>query len=345
VATVKIEQRAFWEAHQSLQFALADLQKQGMMLDMTVYDLPTFHFSESDNPLGKSRTRENPFCAVPGCSRRPVKVCEWDRESKICDMHQYPSYWDRDTSSTAFHDKHPMNISYPNRREFMWMSVLMSLHPRLGKGREDERTKEFFPCHFSDLLLPKTVHGADKYGGNALHFIEKILSQAWTITVPDDCKTLQEALDMAKDESTIFFKTGYYAWKTPVEVRKRIHVTGEFGVILHGPWTMDEHVGGGSFSTVTCITACGQGIHLRGGKWHFLRCTLRGYGEGVTVISCSGTTDLLLEKSRVCGLNVDTGLWKPYTCVVAAGQSNVHVVGSIVQVDSLLYLCLPLTGF
>ena len=32
------------------------------------------------------------------------------------------------------------------------------------------------------------------------------------------CRTLQEALDMAKDDSTICFKTGYYAWKTPIEV-------------------------------------------------------------------------------------------------------------------------------
>ena len=129
-------------------------------------------------------------------------------------------------------------------------------------------------------ILTRTAP-ADKYLGNPLHFIESILKQAWTITVPDDCSTLQEALDMAKDDSEIHFRSGYYSWMTPVEVRKRIHVTGEPGAILHGPWATDERVGGGTFENVTCITACGQGIHLRGGKWHFLRCTLRGYGEGV----------------------------------------------------------------
>jgi hypothetical protein len=166
-------------------------------------------------------------------------------------------------------------------------------------------------------ILTRTAP-ADKYLGNPLHFIESILKQAWTITVPDDCSTLQEALDMAKDDSEIHFRSGYYSWMTPVEVRKRIHVTGEPGAILHGPWATDERVGGGTFENVTCITACGQGIHLRGGKWHFLRCTLRGYGEGVCVLSCGGSSELILEKSRVCGLYVDTGLWQVSLYVYAS---------------------------
>ena len=60
--------------------------------------LPTFTFSENSEK-GSEAKRENPFCAFPGCSRRPVKVCEWDYESKICDEHQYPSFWDRDSNS------------------------------------------------------------------------------------------------------------------------------------------------------------------------------------------------------------------------------------------------------
>lgn len=43
------------------------------------------------------------------------------------------------------------------------------------------------------------------------------------------------------------------------QVRKRVRVTGEQGVVLHGAWTMDSSVGGGSFENVTCITSCGQG--------------------------------------------------------------------------------------
>ena len=43
------------------------------------------------------------------------------------------------------------------------------------------------------------------------------------------------------------------------QVRKRVHVTGERGVVLHGGWTMDSSVGGGTFENVTCITSCGQG--------------------------------------------------------------------------------------
>ena len=334
VAVLKIAQRQFFDAHVALKHALEDLQRHGMMTDMNTLDLPTFHFVGGKEEADGSR--ENPFCAFPGCSRRPVKVCEWDNTSKICDLHQYPSYWDRDSNSTSFHDKHPMSIAYPNRREMMWMNVLMTLHPRLGAGYEkkkhpDDENGVFLKCHFAELVLPKTVQGADKYGGNTLHLVEKVLIQAWTITIPDDCNTLQKALDMAKDDFTVFFRTGYYAWKTPVEVRKRIKVTGESGVILHGPWAMDENVGGGEFEGVTCVTACGQGLHLRGGRWIFRRCTLRGYGEGATVLSCGGSTELFVEKTRVCGLQVDTGLWRPFVGIVAGGDSHVTVVGSSLQ--------------
>ncbi len=30
------------------------------------------------------------------------------------------------------------------------------------------------------------------------------------------------------------------------------------------------------------------------------------------VLSCSGTTELTLEQTRVCGLHVDTGLWQVF---------------------------------
>ena len=231
-----------------------------------------------------------------------------------------------------------MNIAYPNRREFMWMTVLKSLHTRLGSGIDDLIAEGKIPpredtrCRIPDLILPRAGgHGADKYGGNPLHLIVNILKAAWTITVPDDCNTVHEALEMAKDDSEIRFRAGYYAWKKPVQVRKRIRVIGEPGAVLHGAWAMDERVGGGSFENITCVTACGQGFHLRGGKWHFLRCTLRGYGEGTCVLSCGGKTELLLEKSRVCGVYVDTGLWKPYTCVLAAGSSNLRVISSTLE--------------
>lgn len=45
VATVRIEQRQFWEAHQALKVALEDLHRNGLMLEMDILDLPTFHFS------------------------------------------------------------------------------------------------------------------------------------------------------------------------------------------------------------------------------------------------------------------------------------------------------------
>ncbi len=46
-----------------------------------------------------------------------------------------------------------------------------------------------------DLILPKGAqHGMDKYGGNKLHFIETILNMAWTVTVPDEYRTVPEAV-------------------------------------------------------------------------------------------------------------------------------------------------------
>ena len=45
VAAVRIDQRRFWDAHQCLKRALEDLHRNGMMRDMDILDLPTFHFS------------------------------------------------------------------------------------------------------------------------------------------------------------------------------------------------------------------------------------------------------------------------------------------------------------
>ena len=45
VAAARIDQRQFWDAHQCLKRALEDLHRNGMMRDMDILDLPTFHFS------------------------------------------------------------------------------------------------------------------------------------------------------------------------------------------------------------------------------------------------------------------------------------------------------------
>lgn len=82
--------------------------------------------------------------------------------------------------------RHMMNVAMPSRRDFFWVSFLLGLHNRLGSSEK---------CHIQSLVLPKKgPSGADKYGGDPLHFLETILEMAWTVTVPDEYATVQEAV-------------------------------------------------------------------------------------------------------------------------------------------------------
>ena len=278
-----LDGKDFFEAHVMLKNALADLLERGAVPADTAEDSLITAAILSGGP--KTRPT-NPFCTVPGCSRRPVKVCDYDKESKICDVHQFPALLDRERG-LVYSERHPMNVATCNRRDFFWLTLLCSVpcpprpprlcasamvswvadlsdfaqtHPRLGQR-----------APIGELVLPKTgVHGADiKYGGNVMHLLESILTEAWAVTVPDDCSTVPEAVAQAKDGMVVRVRRGYHAWDAPIEVRTRLRVEGEPGSVLHGMWIMDEGSGGGEFDSLEMVGAGGRCVVLRGGKWLF----------------------------------------------------------------------------
>ena len=170
-----------------------------------------------------------------------------------------------------------------------------------------------------------SAHGVDKYAGNPLHFIESIPWLVWTATVPDKCATVEQAVAQCKDQATIVIRQGFYAWSTPIEVRKRLDVVGEPGTVLSGTWFMDEGSGGGTFREVTCVAAAGRCFHITGGSWAFERCSLRGYGEGSCVLFCSSGAELVVRSSSVCGVHTSEGYRHPYTCVQCVGDASVVI--------------------
>lgn len=312
-----VAKRNFKKAHECLKRALADLQDRGFLLSTTEDDLSTAYFAKADLQRAQNKS-ENPFCAVPGCSRRPIKLCEWDGYSKICDHHQHPAKWDKDSKSLVYSERHPMNIAAPNRRDFFWVNFLAGIHKRLGNE-----------SYIKDLVLPKVgQHGASKYDNNRLHFLQCILNDAWTITVPDEYDTLPAAVAACKDDTVIKIRPGYFSWREPIEVRKRIHVRGEDGCVLHGSWVMDEGSGGGSFENVVAVSNGGCIFHMRGGAWKLTSCTLRGFGDGCCVVSSSGSAQISIKESVISGIETDHGAFLPYSSVTCAGESTFDAEGS-----------------
>jgi len=314
----KIDQRLFIEAHKLLVTAMYDLQEFGEAIGTKEEDLLTMQLVRRDNEF---YDQDNPFCSAPGCSRKPIRVCEWDKKSKICDRHQYHCVWDRDSQSLLFMSQHKMNIAYNNRKEHFWLTILTSLHQRLGAGES---------CMMKQLVLSKKT-GAEKYQGNQLHLIQTILNRAWTVMVPDDVPSVEEAVRTCKDGVKIIIREGYYSWTHPVEVRKRVEVQGEKGVFLHGPWCFDEDSGHGKFDNITFISSCGKGLHVSGGRWHFTDCVFQGHGDGCSVVSCGGNSEVLMEQSMICGLKTEREVLHPLFCISAFDRSSVKMHATVIK--------------
>lgn len=75
-------------ANEAVGWALLSLHKAGMCEGITKADMFRKFFSKGGD-IRKEQALANPFCATPGCSRRPFKMCEWDQVIKICDEHAH----------------------------------------------------------------------------------------------------------------------------------------------------------------------------------------------------------------------------------------------------------------
>ena len=137
-----VKKREFFAGHVRLKVGLARLQETGLLLDVTEDDLVTIKWARED--ALETRLKGNSFCSQPGCSRRPVKLCEWDGVSKVCDKHVFPARWDRESRAVVFFERHRMNVALPCRRESFWLNFLLGLHPRLGGSKK---------CRVGELAL------------------------------------------------------------------------------------------------------------------------------------------------------------------------------------------------
>eukprot|EP00960_Hanusia_phi_P001784 51040-Hanusia_phi.AAC.2 len=226
----------------------------------------------------------------------------------------------RDSQALLFLRRHSMNIAYNNRKEHFWLTLLTSLHSRLGAGES---------CMMKQLVLSKKT-GAEKYNGNQLHLIQTILNKAWTLVVPDDVQSVEEAIRTCKDGTKVVIKEGYYSWSRPVEVRNRIEVEGEEGEFLCTDLAeMDS--GHGAFHNITFISSCGKGVHVSGGRWNFSDCIFQGYGDGCSVLSCGGDSEILINKCMICGLTTQQDVLRPLCCFSAFDRSEVKLSATVIK--------------
>ena len=319
-ARIYMEDNDIFLANEAVGKALQSLKHIGCCMDVTKQQLAEDFFSTGGD-IRKELALANPFCATPGCSRRPFKMCEWDEVSKICDQHVYTAVWDKEQKVLSYGKRHQMNIGVPSRRDNFWASFLLGLHPRLG-GDEG--------CHIGGLLLPKnpTVQG------NETSILERILSMAWTVTVPDEYPTIPQAVASVHDQTTIYVRRGLHQWREPIEVRRRIDVVGEDGCVVMGTWTLDDCSGGGLFENVTCVSyGSGRCVEARGGKWTFDRCLLRGGGDGVTVMSAVNEAQIIMKDSVVCGMphGLGSDIAHPWVGLHLGGNASAEIQGGCVR--------------
>jgi hypothetical protein len=319
-ARIYMEDNDIFLANEAVGKALQSLKSIGCCINVTKQQLAEDFFSTGGD-IRKELALANPFCATPGCSRRPFKMCEWDEVSKICDQHVYTAVWDKEQKALSYGKRHQMNIGVPSRRDNFWASFLLGLHPRLG-GDEG--------CYIGELLLPKNP----TMQGNETSILERILNMAWTVTVPDEYPSIPQAVASVHDQTTIYVRRGLHQWREPIEVRRRIDVVGEDGCVVMGTWTLDDCSGGGVFENVTCVSyGSGRCVEARGGKWTFDRCLLRGGGDGVTVMSAVNDAQIIMKESVVCGMPSGLGgdTAHPWVGLHLGGNASAEIVGGWVR--------------
>ena len=105
------------------------------------------------------------------------------------------------------------------------------------------------------------------------------------VVVPDDKRTVQEAVLLALEEGkAVFIRRGIYKWgKSAIKISGHLRLFAEDGVVMQGSWDMGESSSGLMEGAVCESGDVGNVLHVHGGRWVFRKCVFRAFRAGTEV--------------------------------------------------------------
>ena len=168
------------------------------------------------------------------------------------------------------------------------------------------------------------------------------------VILPDACRDVGEALELASSGDRLFFREGSFAWEHVAVVGERLHIAGDDRSCLLGAWLLQEKTAG-LFQGVCCATKHQHGrtaalpdatITSFSASWVLEDCEIRAVHA--PVLRLLDAANITLLSCNIGGVGSGQGAEGDSPEAIAADEDLLRATDAVVALSSanvLLYRC------